>query len=90
MAHSVVLTWVASTDNVDGYNIYRGLVAGQETVKVNATPVVGVTFTDPAPLLGDAFYVAKSVLNGVESAASNEVETVILPAAPTSLSANFA
>ena len=85
MAHTVSLSWTASTDTVDGYNLYRGIVAGQETLKLNTAIIVGTTFTDESPLVGTSFYVARSVAGGVESANSNEVSTVILPAAPTQL-----
>lgn len=81
----VKLTWVASTDAVDGYNIYRSVTAGTETTKLNSALVVGTTFTDTAPLAGKNFYVAKSSLGGVESLSSNEISAVLLPAPPTQL-----
>jgi len=81
----VVLTWNASTDVVDGYNVYRGLAAGAETLKLNAALVTGVTFTDASPVAGHDFYIVKSSLAGVESIASNEVNAVILPAPPSNL-----
>jgi len=85
MAHSAVLSWTASTDAVDGYNVYRGSAAGQESTKINSALVTDVTFTDSSIPLGDSFYVVKSSLGGVESVASNEVSAVILPAPPTAL-----
>lgn len=85
MAHSVSLSWVASTDPVSGYNVYRGATSGSEATLLTPSPITVTTFTDSAPLLGHDFYEVKSVLNGVESLASNEVTTVILPAPPTGL-----
>lgn len=85
MPHTVSLSWTASTDTVDGYNVYRGLIAGQETLKLNNAVIVGTTFVDESALVGNSFYIARSVAGGVESANSNEVSTVILPAAPTVL-----
>jgi hypothetical protein len=86
MAHSVSLSWVASTDPVSGYNVYRGTAPGAEgTTPINSAIVTGTTYVDTAPVLGEDYYVAKSVLNGVDSVASNEVSTVILPAPPTAL-----
>jgi len=85
MAHSVSLSWTASSDTVDGYNIYRGTAAGQETTKVNTALVTADTFTDTTAPVGDSFYVARSVIGGVESVNSNEVSAVILPAPPTNL-----
>jgi hypothetical protein len=85
MAHKAVLNWVASSDTVDGYNLYRGIAAGQETTKLNTALVTGTTFTDNSPVLGSNFYVARSVVGGVESVNSNEVSAVLLPASPTGL-----
>jgi hypothetical protein len=85
MPHSVALSWTASTDVVDGYNIYRGSAAGQETTKVNTALVTGTTFTDSTAEVGDDFYIVKSSLGGVESVGSNEVEAVLLPQPPTGL-----
>lgn len=85
MSHTVALNWTASTDTVDGYNVYRGSAAGQETTKLNSAVIVGTTFTDASPLLGDTFYIARSVVGGIESTNSNEVSVVLLPAAPTQL-----
>ena len=85
MAHTVTLSWTASTDAVDGYNIYRGVATGQETTLVNTALVTGTSFTDTTAVVGSDFYVAKAVKGGVESIASNEVSVVLLPAAPTNL-----
>ena len=85
MSHKVVLNWNASVDSVDGYNVYRGATAGQESTKLNNLPLTVTTFEDDLPLLGTSFYVAKSVVNGVESVGSNEVTVSLRPAAPTNL-----
>ncbi len=85
MAHSASLSWTASTDTVDGYNVYRGSAAGAETTKVNSALITGTTFIDTNPPLGQDFYVARSSKGGVESINSNEVSAVILPAPPTAL-----
>ena len=85
MAHSVNLSWTASTDPVSGYNIYKGTVSGQETTLVNTALITGTTYNDTSEGPGVLFYVARSVLNGVESINSNEVKATILPAAPTAL-----
>ena len=85
MAHSVSLSWNASLDTVDGYNIYRGAAAGSEATKLNAALVTTLVFTDPAPSLGQDFYIVRSSVGGVESPVSNEVSAVILPLPPTGL-----
>lgn len=85
MSHSVNLQWAASTDPVSGYNVYRGATAGQETTLLTPTPITGTTFDDTSATVGISFYVVKSVLNGVESNASNEVSVTLRPAPPTNL-----
>ena len=85
MSHQVSLQWTASTDAVDGYNIYRGSAAGAENVKLNTALVTVTTFVDTVAPLGHDYYVVKSSVGGVESLASNEVNTTILPAPPTGL-----
>ncbi len=85
MAHDVKLQWAASSDQVSGYNIYRGAAAGQETTLLNATPVTTLTYDDTVESAGVSFYVVKSVLNGVESIASNEISVTLRPAPPTNL-----
>jgi hypothetical protein len=85
MAHTVSLSWTASTDTVDGYNVYRGAAAGQEITKLNSAVVVGTSFTDTTATVGESFYVARSVVGGIESVNSNEVSVSVRPAAPTNL-----
>lgn len=85
MPHSVSLSWTASADQVDGYNVYRGSAAGSESTKVNAALITGVTFIDTTAVVGSEFYAVKASLGGVESLFSNSVNAVILPSAPTNL-----
>jgi hypothetical protein len=89
MPHSAQLTWVASTDAVDGYNVYKGTAgAGSEAAApINGTTLVtGVTYTDTTVLEGDSLsYYVTAKKGAVESLHSNEVLAVILPAAPTNL-----
>jgi hypothetical protein len=86
MAHSVNLSWTGSADSVSGYNVYRGSSAGGEgPTPLNAALITGTTFDDTTVVPGNWFYVVKSVLNGVSSQASNEVEATILPAPPSAL-----
>ncbi len=89
MAHTVTLNWVASTDAVDGYNVYRSTTSGTETTKLNTALVTGTSFIDSAPLAGHDFYVVKSSLGGVESVVSNEVSVIVPPAPPTNLVATL-
>lgn len=89
MSHSITLTWNASTDAVAGYNVYRGLAAGTESItSLNGTTLVtALTYVDTNVLLGQTYsYVVTAVENGVESLHSNEAITAVsLPSAPTNL-----
>jgi hypothetical protein len=86
MAHSVSLSWTASTDSVNGYDVYRGTGPGAEgTVPINVTLITGTTYIDTAPVIGQNYYVVKASENSVLSVASNEILASIAPAAPTGL-----
>ena len=85
MAHTVVLSWTASTDGIEGYNIYRGTSPSAENTLLNLSPIIGTTFTDTTPTDGEFFYVVRSVKGGIESVNSNESIARILPAPPTAL-----
>jgi hypothetical protein len=64
-AHSVSLSWTASTSsNVAGYDVYRGSTAGGPYTKVNSTVVAGTTYTDTTVQLGQTYYY---VLTAVDS-----------------------
>ncbi len=79
-AHSVSLSWVASTStNVAGYNIYRGTAATGPYTKVNSKPVAQTAYTDSSVQSGQTyFYVATAVDSaGNESAYSNQAPAVI-------------
>ena len=81
LAHSVDVTWVASTSaSLQGYNVYRGTVSGGPYSKIS--PILSPTtllFTDATPLSGHQyFYVVTAVdTSGAESAASTEVAVSI-------------
>ena len=83
VAHSVTLTWNASTDTVTGYNVYRATVSGGPYTLLTATPVSALTFTDTAVAVGQTlFYVVRATVGGIESVNSNEANALIRPAAP--------
>jgi hypothetical protein len=67
--HFVQLAWQASTSNVVGYNIYRSTTNGGPYVKINATLVTPLTYTDSSVANSTTYsYVATSVdPAGVES-----------------------
>jgi hypothetical protein len=80
VAHSVTLTWTASTSTVSGYNVYRSSVSGGPYSKINSTMIAGITYIDSTVTSGQTyFYVVTSLnSNNVESANSAEV-TVTVP-----------
>lgn len=91
MAHSVTLSWVASTDPVAGYNVYRGTnpPGNEGATPINSALVAGLTYTDLAVTAGEkADYVVTAVsAQGVESIHSNEVIVTVPLFPPTGLTA---
>jgi hypothetical protein len=78
--HYTALNWTASTSsNIVGYNIYRASNSGGPYTKVNISPVVGTSYTDPSVTAGKTYYyVATSVDNtNAESSYSAESRAVI-------------
>ena len=74
-AHSVALSWIASTSTVAGYNVYRSTVSGTQYTKVNSSLVGGLAYTDGTVLGGTLYYFVTTAVDasGNESAHSNEV-----------------
>jgi hypothetical protein len=77
--HSVVLSWVASTSTVVGYNVYRGTQSGGPYTLITSSTVLATTYTDTAVQAGATyFYVVTAVdSSSNESSFSNEVQAVI-------------
>ena len=79
-AHSVALSWIASTSTVAGYNVYRSTVSGTQYTKVNPSLVVGsLAYTDTTVLGGMIYYYVTTAVDasGNESVHSNEVSANI-------------
>ena len=79
VAHSVSLSWVASTSTVVGYNVYRGTISGGPYALLNSTPDAALSYTDTAVTAGQTYYYVVTAVdsNGVESIVSNEVSATI-------------
>ena len=77
--HFVDLAWDASTSAVAGYYIYRGDQSGGPYVKLNSSPVAGLSFTDGTVLSGHTYYyvVTSVTSDGVESDYSTELKISI-------------
>jgi hypothetical protein len=67
--HSVRLNWQASTSNVVGYNIYRSTTNGGPYVKINATLVTPLTYTDSSVASSTTYYYVATSIDptGIES-----------------------
>src|SRR5215469_830590 len=78
-AHSVALTWNASTSTVSGYNVYRSIVSGGFYVKINSSLNTTLSYSDTTVSNGTTYYYVTTAVdsNGVESLFSNEVPAVI-------------
>ena len=76
---SVSLNWNPSISVVSGYNVYRSTTSGGGYVKLNASPVSVLNYTDTAVVSGTTyFYVVTAVgVNGTESPFSNQAIAVI-------------
>ncbi len=79
VAHSVTLSWTASTSTVVGYNVYRSTTSGGPYSLITTSPIGGITFTDNGVQSGVTyFYVVTAVdSNGNESAFSNEASATV-------------
>lgn len=79
VAHSVDLTWRASTSTVAGYRVYRGSVSGGPYTPLSTSLVLTTSFVDSSVLAGNSyFYVVTAVdLANIESGFSNEVSATI-------------
>ncbi len=79
-AHSVALSWNASTSTVAGYNVYRSIVSGSQYAKVNSSLVVGgLILTDTGVQSGITYYYVTTAVDssGAESSYSNQVSAPI-------------
>lgn len=79
VAHSVSLSWTASTSTVVGYNVYRSTISGGPYTMITSSAVPGTIYTDNAVQAGVTyFYVVTAVdSNGNESAFSNEASVTV-------------
>jgi len=79
VAHSVALSWTASTSSVVGYNVYRSTTSGGPYTLITSSAITGTTFTDNAAQAGVTyFYVVTAVdSSGNESVNSNEASATV-------------
>jgi hypothetical protein len=80
--HSVSLSWTASTSqNITGYNIYRGIKSGGPYSKINPVLNASTVYTDTTVVDGQTYYYVTTAVNSTneESAYSNQSTAVIPP-----------
>jgi fibronectin type 3 domain-containing protein len=76
----VKLSWTASiSQNVAGYNVYRGTTPGGPYMKLNSTLHKNTSYTDRRVNDGETYYYVTTAVNstGQESEYSNQAEAVI-------------
>jgi hypothetical protein len=78
-AHSVALSWTASTSTVSGYNIYRSTTNGSGYGMINSGLVGTLTYVDSGVQSGTSYYYVATAVDssGNESAYSNQATAVI-------------
>jgi hypothetical protein len=79
--HSVALSWDASTSQVVGYNIYRGVASGGPYTKLNTSSNASTVYTDNSVQSGQVYYYVTTAVDSsnVESSYSNQTTAVIPP-----------
>lgn len=84
--HSVVLTWTASVDG-GAVTVYRatGACSVSSVFASITTGIAANTYTDGTVGIGAFCYQVTTIVNGRESAPSNQITAVVLPSPPTSL-----
>jgi len=78
--HSVDLSWNAGiSQDVIGYNVYRGNVSGGPYTKINPTLDPDLNYTDTFVFSGNTYYYVATAVNSnnEESTYSNEAQAVI-------------
>ncbi len=78
--HSVDLSWTASkSQDVIGYNIYRGLKSGGPYSQINSVLDASTAYTDATVINGTTYYYVSTAVNSndEESVYSNEARAVI-------------
>ena len=78
--HSVDLSWTASTSqNVIGYNIYRGNQSGGPYAKINSSLDSNTSYTDTSVGDGNTYYYVTTAVNSEneESGYSNQAQATI-------------
>lgn len=78
-AHFITLSWIASTNIVRGYNVYRSSDSGVQFKKLNSAPLITTQYDDSTVQAGQTYFYAVTSLDSrnAESGFSNEVSVTI-------------
>jgi hypothetical protein len=79
-SHSVNLSWTASvSNNVIGYNVYRGVKSGGPYAKINSVLNASTQYSDTTVVDGQTYYYVTTAINSnnQESVKSNQATAVI-------------
>ncbi len=78
-AHSVALSWDASTSTVSGYNVYRSTLSGTGYTKINSSVIPALAYSDSTVQNGITYYYVSTAVDssGNESVYSNETQAII-------------
>jgi hypothetical protein len=79
IAHSVSLSWVASTSPVAGYSVYRGTAPGGPYTKLNSSLATGTSYVDTTVLAGQTYYYVVTAVDASNNSSvySNEAQAVV-------------
>jgi Abnormal spindle-like microcephaly-assoc'd, ASPM-SPD-2-Hydin len=78
-AHTVALSWDASTSSVVGYNVYRGTQSGGPYQKLTSSPQPETSYTDSSVLSATTYYYVATAVDSqnVESTYSNQAQAAV-------------
>jgi hypothetical protein len=78
--HSVALSWDASTSQVTGYNVYRGVASAGPYTRLNSSVTTATAYTDSSVQSGQTYYyVTTAVGSGNEESAYSNQATAAIP-----------
>jgi hypothetical protein len=79
VSHSVSLTWIDTSTNLAGFNVYRGATTGGPYSKITSSLVPTAAYTDTSVQSGTTYYYVSTAVDttGAESPYSNESEAAI-------------
>ncbi len=79
-SHYVNLSWTASTSqDVTGYNVYRGTNSGGPYSEITTSPVSETSYTDSDVAAGATYYYVATAVSGIEESGYSNQATAVVP-----------